>query len=112
MRIPTGILLVTLLVAACSQLRVADESFPSVDGAAIKEHIQKLASDEMEGRAPGSKGEELATTYIADFFKSLGLKTEYQSVPMVGITSTASPFEMTARGSRKTDRKSTRLNSS
>src|SRR6476469_8017440 len=67
---------------------------PHVDGNAMKPHIQKLASDEMEGRAPGGKGEELATTYISDFFKSIGLKTQFQAVPMVGITSNVSPLRL------------------
>ncbi|PYS05367.1 MAG: peptidase M28, partial [Acidobacteria bacterium] len=69
-----------------------------IDGDAIKAHIQKLASDEMEGRAPGGKGEQLATTYIADFFKSIGLKTSFQAVPLVGVTSTVSPIKLTGHG--------------
>src|SRR5512138_235016 len=70
----------------------------SIDGNAIKSHIRKLASDDMEGRAPGGKGEELATAYIAGFYKSIGLKTQFQDVPMIGITSTASPMKLTGNG--------------
>lgn len=69
-----------------------------IDSAAMKAHIQKLASDEMEGRAPGGKGEELATGYIADFYKTLGLKTQFQAVPMVGITSSVSPMKLAGKG--------------
>jgi len=68
----------------------------------MKAHIQKLASDEMEGRAPGGKGEELATTYIADFFKSIGLKTRFQPVPLIGITSTPSSLKLTGKDGTKT----------
>jgi hypothetical protein len=68
----------------------------------MKEHIQKLSTDEMEGRAPGGKGEELATAYISDFYKSIGLKTQFQDVPMVGITSTVSPLRLTGKGGSKT----------
>jgi Zn-dependent M28 family amino/carboxypeptidase len=56
-------------------------------------HIKTLASDELEGRAPGSKGEELSIKYISDQFKSIGLKpggpdaTYFQEVPLAGITS-------------------------
>ena len=56
------------------------------------ETIKVLSSDEYEGRAPASKGEELATRFIATQFKELGLKpgnpdgTYFQNVPMVGIT--------------------------
>ncbi len=75
---------------------------PHVDGNAIKSHIQNLASDEMEGRAPGGKGEELATTYIAEFFKSIGLKTQFQAVPMIGITSSVSPLRLSGKSGLRT----------
>jgi Zn-dependent M28 family amino/carboxypeptidase len=54
-------------------------------------HVKVLASDEYEGRAPGSKGEELSVKYITDQFKSIGLKpgnpngTYVQEVPLAGI---------------------------
>ena len=56
-------------------------------------HIKVLASDEFEGRAPGSKGEELSVKYITDQFKKIGLKpgnldgTYTQDVPLAGIKS-------------------------
>ena len=36
-------------------------------------HIKTLSSDDFEGRAPGSKGEELSIKYISDQFKQIGL---------------------------------------
>jgi Zn-dependent M28 family amino/carboxypeptidase len=57
----------------------------------FRETIKVLSSDEYEGRAPASKGEALATAYIEDQFKKMGLKpgnpdgTYFQGVPMVGI---------------------------
>ena len=54
-------------------------------------HIKVLASDEFEGRAPGTKGEELSVKYISDQFKKIGLKpgnpdgTYTQEVPLAGI---------------------------
>jgi Zn-dependent M28 family amino/carboxypeptidase len=56
-------------------------------------HIKVLASDEFEGRAPGTKGEELSVKYISDQFKKIGLKpgnpdgTYTQEVPLAGIKS-------------------------
>src|SRR5207253_6882609 len=56
-------------------------------------HIKMLASDEFEGRAPGSKGEELSIKYISDQFKAIGLKpgnpdgSYFQEVPLAGIKS-------------------------
>src|SRR3989442_2221517 len=104
MGIRTLFVLFLLVAVSCSQ-PVSNSTAPPatlVDGNAIKAHIQKLASDEMEGRAPGGKGEELATTYIGDFYKSIGLKTQSQPVPLVGITSTVSPLELTGKGGKKT----------
>jgi Zn-dependent M28 family amino/carboxypeptidase len=66
-------------------------------------HIKILSSDEFEGRAPGSKGEERSVKYIIDQFKSLGVKpgnpdgTYIQEVPLAGITS-APIASFTVRG--------------
>jgi len=59
---------------------------------AFLQHIRVLASDEFEGRAPGSKGEQLTVNYITNQFKELGLEsgnpngTYIQQVPLVGVT--------------------------
>jgi Zn-dependent M28 family amino/carboxypeptidase len=90
-----------LALASCSQ-PAANEKNTAIDGNGIKAHIQKLASDEMQGRAPAGKGADLATAYISDFFKSIGLKTQVQPVPMVGVTSTVSPMELNGKGGKKT----------
>ncbi len=44
------------------------------DASQVKNHIVYLASDKLEGRGTGSKGEKLAAEYIIKQFKSLGLK--------------------------------------
>lgn len=59
---------------------------------AIMNHVKVLASDEYEGRAPGTRGEELTIKYLADQMKQIGLQpgntdgTYFQKVPVVGIT--------------------------
>jgi Zn-dependent M28 family amino/carboxypeptidase len=56
-------------------------------------HIKVLASDEFEGRSPGTKGEDLSVKYITDQFKKIGLKpgnpdgAYTQEVPLAGIKS-------------------------
>jgi len=56
-------------------------------------HIKILASDQFEGRAPGTKGEELSVKYITDQLKQIGLKpgnpngSYVQEVPLAGIKS-------------------------
>jgi Zn-dependent M28 family amino/carboxypeptidase len=72
-------------------------------------HIKVLASDEFEGRAPGTKGEELSVNYISEQFARIGLKpgnpdgTYIQEVPLAGITS--EPAMSFTVGEKKTDLK-------
>ena len=71
---------------------------PAIDNALLLADTKMLSSDEFEGRAPGTKGEELTVTYLADQFKKFGLKpgntdgTYFQKVPLVGITPTPAPL--------------------
>ncbi|MFB3922797.1 MAG: M28 family metallopeptidase [Terriglobia bacterium] len=57
------------------------------------ENIRVLSSDEFEGRAPGTRGEELTIGFLESQFRKLSLLpgnpdgTYIQKVPMVGITS-------------------------
>src|SRR4051812_26233852 len=72
--------------AASSPLPVA--SMPKIDQQKILDRIKVLSSDEYQGRAPGTKGEELSVKYIEDQFKQLNLKpgnpdgTYLQKVPL------------------------------
>ncbi len=59
----------------------------------IRRHVEVLASDEFEGRAPGTAGEEKTVTYLAAELAKAGLKpgnpngSWFQEVPIVGLTS-------------------------
>jgi Zn-dependent M28 family amino/carboxypeptidase len=70
----------------------ATVSFPQIDGNAVLGHTKVLASDEYEGRFPGTKGEDLTVAYITDQFRKAGVKpgntdgSYVQKVPLVGIT--------------------------
>jgi Zn-dependent M28 family amino/carboxypeptidase len=63
----------------------------AIDADDLLKHTKVLASDEFEGRAPGSKGEELTVKYLTEQFKAVGLKpgnpngTYTQEVPLAGI---------------------------
>jgi Zn-dependent M28 family amino/carboxypeptidase len=102
-------LLVGVLAAACSgaeggpgsanetrQIPVAE--LPDIDAKAVLTHTAILASDEFEGRGPGSRGEELTVAYLVDQFTRLGLKpgntdgSYIQKVPLVGITADPAPL--------------------
>jgi Zn-dependent M28 family amino/carboxypeptidase len=75
---------------------VLAETKPDISAARILARTKILASDEFEGRAPGSPGEDKTVAYLVDEFKKLGLApgnpdgTYIQNVPLVGITSTPS----------------------
>ncbi len=95
----------TLLVSACGPAAPTEPQFPAIDGQAILSHTKMLASDEFEGRAPGTKGEELTVAYLTEQFKQLGLQpgntdgTYIQNVPLVGITAEPAALDF-AKGSR------------
>jgi Zn-dependent M28 family amino/carboxypeptidase len=47
--------------------------WPAIDETRLRGHIQTLASDFFEGRFPGSRGDDMATTYIAGAMAAVGL---------------------------------------
>jgi len=91
--------LVVLLTATASLFAVdelalrLEPGLEAITPDGLLAHIKVLASDEFEGRAPGTKGEELSVKYITDEFKKIGLKpgnpdgTYTQGVPLAGIKS-------------------------
>lgn len=68
-----SILLVLSIIIGCSSTQPIITS-KDVTVTELKQHVMYLASDELEGRRPGTKGNELAANYIAEEFKSYGLK--------------------------------------
>jgi len=91
-------LLLAIFFAAAASLLGTDElterlqpALEAITPDGLLAHIKVLASDEFEGRAPGTKGEELSVKYITDQFKKIGLKpgnpdgTYTQEVPLAGI---------------------------
>jgi Zn-dependent M28 family amino/carboxypeptidase len=78
--------------------RIPIGQLPDIDTDAVLAHTKMLSSDAFEGRAPGSKGEELTVSYLVDQFKKMGLApgntdgTYLQNVPLVGITPSPAPL--------------------
>ena len=123
-----GRLLVLLLcVVACACSRPPDQAsgtgsagtpsttamtaVPQFESTRMLEHIKALSSDEFEGRAPGSKGEELTLKYLEGEFKKIGLApgntdgTYVQDLPLVGITAAnTKPLVVTGGGTKTTFR--------
>ncbi len=82
-----------LVSAQTKQNTLDQKALSSITEKSYKSTILKLSSDEFMGRKPFTKGDTLATNYIAAQFKALGLKpgngnSYFQEVPMVEITST------------------------
>lgn len=81
-------------------------AFDSVSATTLLEHTKLLASDEYEGRAPGTHGGELAVAYLSKQFQTSGLLpgnpdgTWFQRVPAVGFTPQATFSIRTATGDR------------
>ncbi len=96
----------TALLAACSREPAAPAAPPAAPPAPAAEHAFKgaidaddfrtlvttLSSDEFEGRAPGSAGEDKTVEYIKAQYARIGLKpggendSYFQTVPMVETT--------------------------
>jgi len=70
----------------------SDHAFePAITGADFAELVRTLASDEFEGRGPGSAGEERTVEYIRAQMQRIGLQpgngdSFFQEVPMVETT--------------------------
>lgn len=47
---------------------------PEITGPDLLRHVAYLASDELEGRGTGTKGEALATSYVSELFGTWGLQ--------------------------------------
>src|SRR5258705_9930619 len=87
------ILVATSAIFAADQEEKPKPGLDAITPDGMLAHIKTLASDDFEGRAPGSKGEELSIKYIEDQFKRIGLApgnpdgTYLQEVPLAGIKS-------------------------
>ncbi len=66
------ILLLTAALFTASVLQAQSSRAETVER--LKKHVEYLASDEMEGRAPGSEGNQKAANFLANLFKEYGLK--------------------------------------
>lgn len=91
-----ALILAALLLARCQ----SPEALGRLDGAIspdeLRAHLRILSDDIMEGRAPGTRGAEMAAKYIASQFQeasllpAVGDSTYFQQVELIGIKPT--PF--------------------
>src|SRR5581483_9203608 len=77
---------------------------PEISAERMKADVAYLAGDRLEGRGPGTRGEELATEYIAGEFKKAGLApggeggTYLQPVPLVRVVTSPKATLRAAKG--------------
>jgi len=95
-----------LLLSAClfvgGVAHAANDAATQIDPEALSRHVQVLASDEYEGRAPATTGEQRTLDYLSAQFKQAGLQPGgdaggwTQSVPLVRV-SVEGPVEASLR---------------
>jgi len=77
--------------AAAGADAAAGDAFAAIDAADFAEHVEVLASDEFQGRAPGGEGERNTVDYLTAEFRAAGLQPANgeryrQTVPLVSVT--------------------------
>jgi hypothetical protein len=71
MRLARGLAPLALLLATSAAAQGSD---PPVTTADLMRHIDRLASDAFQGRAPGTEGERLTTAYISEQLRARGVE--------------------------------------
>ncbi|MBA2635324.1 MAG: M28 family peptidase [Sphingomonas sp.] len=88
-------------VAVPEQPALVTPAVPQISLETLKEVTRTLASDEFEGRAPTTAGEEKTIALIANRFQQAGLQpgnngSWFQDVPLVETTATPTALRFTA----------------
>ncbi len=66
----------TIIMASCNKVKIDN---PDITEAELKDHIEYLASDELQGRLPGTPGDLAAAEYIRDKMLKWGLEPLYDN---------------------------------
>src|ERR1700761_3028342 len=97
MRIMRHLAVLTLAGLGISGCTVHPKEPPpstDIDDTVFADHVRVLASDDFQGRKPGTPGEDKTVGYLVDNFRKLGMKpgndkSYVQQVPLVQITAGA-----------------------
>ncbi len=87
-------------LATISFLLAATASASGIDAASLTAPVRFLSSDALEGRGPGSRGDELARLYLATELEALGLSPAGSAGRTPGTPSWEQPFQMIGIASR------------
>ncbi len=92
------------LILAFASTAAAAQADPPVTPAEMMRHIERLAGDDFQGRAPGTEGERLTIDYIAGQLRARGAEPAgesgswFQPVRLVERRPETSEVRWTARG--------------
>ncbi|MEO8380110.1 MAG: M28 family peptidase [Acidobacteriota bacterium] len=101
-----GALLLAALPLLAQQTTVpaaVKRSFDEIRPEAVRAHIRYLSDDLLEGRGPGTRGDALATRYIASQLEASGLQpagdagTFFQKVSLLGVSTVAEKSRLELR---------------
>lgn len=84
-------LCVCVLLVACESAAPPDEKVARFSANRVAADVQRLASDEFQGRAPGTEGEKRVLDFLVGQFEDAGLQPAnqgsfLQAVPLVSLT--------------------------
>jgi Zn-dependent M28 family amino/carboxypeptidase len=87
-------------LAAAPAARTSPSAERAITADSIRAHVRFLASDLLEGRGPGTRGDALAQAYIADQLEALGLQPAgtqgfFQPFDIVGVEGHAETLQFT-----------------
>ncbi|HEX8644590.1 MAG TPA: M28 family metallopeptidase [Allosphingosinicella sp.] len=103
---PFALPFLTLLAAACSTgADRRENAAPVIPLDTLQSLTRELSSDEFQGRAPGTPGEQLTVDLLARRFQQAGLEpgnngSWFQNVPLVEITAQGRPALRVAGGAQ------------
>lgn len=115
-RITKSLFSLALLVGLLTAIATAQDWKPSttslnaanqIEDKIFRSHIRFLADDLLEGRGPGTRGDELAQLYIRSQLEVLGVQpgagagSWFQSVPLVGVSTLPPPSVEFSKGAQK-----------
>lgn len=85
------IVALTIVGSFAESTHAQELPIPPIEEQALRGHIRFLADDLLEGRGPGTRGDQLTQLYLQTQFQTLGLQpaagngTYLQPVPLVGV---------------------------
>ncbi|WP_069132219.1 M28 family peptidase [Rhodohalobacter halophilus] len=81
--------IITLFAISCGESSV-DQAAQSITAESLMSHIEVISSDEFEGRAPATRGEDLTVDYLIETMEGMGIAPGMddgsftQKVPLLG----------------------------